>query len=163
MKSTRRIRTANDTLLVALLQDEYAEGNVVGLDLTEGEPMDPIQRGVFDSFRVLRNCIASSTGIASNLLLCDEMLKARQMVSLIGPSIRKRMLCMLTVPRAGNRSPAASRRACPRTRPRDVKVEVGHLFGSYDRRWPMPSQPPCVLRLRLQLEQPRSNRDTAYC
>ncbi|EON68963.1 T-complex protein 1 subunit zeta [Coniosporium apollinis CBS 100218] len=64
---------------LALLQDEYAEGNVVGLDLTEGEPMDPIQRGVFDSFRVLRNCIASSTGIASNLLLCDEMLKARQM------------------------------------------------------------------------------------
>ncbi len=66
---------------VALLQDEHAEGNVVGLDLTEGEPMDPIQRGVFDSFRVMRNCIASSTGIASNLLLCDEMLKARQMVS----------------------------------------------------------------------------------
>ena len=42
--------------------------------------MDPIQRGVYDSFRVLRNCIASSTGIASNLLLCDELLKARQMV-----------------------------------------------------------------------------------
>jgi T-complex protein 1 subunit zeta len=41
--------------------------------------MDPVQEGVYDSFRVLRNCIASSTGIASNLLLCDEMLKARQM------------------------------------------------------------------------------------
>lgn len=66
---------------VASLQDEYAEGNVVGLNLTTGEAMDPIQEGVYDSFRVLRNCIASSTGIASNLLLCDEMLKARQMVS----------------------------------------------------------------------------------
>lgn len=43
--------------------------------------MDPLQEGVYDSFRVLRNCIASSSGIASNLLLCDEMLKARQMVS----------------------------------------------------------------------------------
>ena len=43
--------------------------------------MDPIQEGVYDSFRVLRNCIASSSGIASNLLLCDELLKARQMVS----------------------------------------------------------------------------------
>lgn len=41
--------------------------------------MDPVQQGVYDSFRVLRNSIASSTGIASNLLLCDEMLKARQM------------------------------------------------------------------------------------
>ena len=43
--------------------------------------MDPTQEGVYDSFRVIRNCIASATGIASNLLLCDEMLKARQMVS----------------------------------------------------------------------------------
>lgn len=58
------------------------EGNIVGLNLTTGEPMDPIQEGVYDSFRVLRNCLASSAGIASNLLLCDELLKARQMVSL---------------------------------------------------------------------------------
>jgi chaperonin GroEL (HSP60 family) len=68
-------------LTVAALHDEYMEGNVVGLDLATGEPMDPLQTGVYDSFRVLRNAIASSTGIASNLLLCDEMLKARQMVS----------------------------------------------------------------------------------
>ena len=65
--------------VVAALQDEHADGNVVGLDLALGEPMSPEQQGVFDSFRVLRNSIASSTGIASNLLLCDEMLKARQM------------------------------------------------------------------------------------
>lgn len=65
---------------VAALQDEHAEGNIVGLNLITGEPMDPIQEGVYDSFRVLRNCIASSAGIASNLLLCDELLKARQMV-----------------------------------------------------------------------------------
>jgi len=66
---------------VAALQDEQAEGNIVGLDLATGQPTDPIQAGVYDSFRVLRNCIASSSGIASNLLLCDELLKARQMVS----------------------------------------------------------------------------------
>ena len=70
---------------LAALQDERAEGNVVGLDLTTGEPMDPVQEGVFDSYRVLRNCIASSTGIASNLLLCDELLKARQMSKQGGP------------------------------------------------------------------------------
>jgi T-complex protein 1 subunit zeta len=64
---------------LAALHDEVTDGNTVGLDLATGEPMDPIQNGVFDSFRVLRNCIASSTGIASNLLLCDELLKARQM------------------------------------------------------------------------------------
>ena len=65
---------------MAALQDEHAEGNVVGLNLSTGDPMDPTQEGVYDSFRVIRNSIASSTGIASNLLLCDEMLKARQMV-----------------------------------------------------------------------------------
>lgn len=71
---------------LATIQDERSQGNdVVGLDLNTGEPMDPIQEGVFDSFRVLRNCIASSTGIASNLLLCDELLKARQMGKSGGP------------------------------------------------------------------------------
>ena len=70
---------------VAELQDEVKQGNVVGLNLVTGEAMDPVQEGIFDSFRVLRNCIASSTGIASNLLLCDELLKARQMSRQTGP------------------------------------------------------------------------------
>lgn len=77
------ISTNNFT--VAALQDEQAEGNIVGLDLVTGEPMDPVLEGVYDSFRVLRNCIASSSGIASNLLLCDELLKARQMGRQGGP------------------------------------------------------------------------------
>lgn len=71
---------------LAKLQDGVTEGNVVGLDLATGEPMDPVQEGVFDSYRVLRNCIASSTGIAANLLLCDELLKARQMGRQGGPA-----------------------------------------------------------------------------
>jgi T-complex protein 1 subunit zeta len=70
---------------VAALQDEHADGNVVGLDLATGEPMDPTLEGIYDSFRVLRNCIASSSGIAANLLLCDELLKARQMGRSGGP------------------------------------------------------------------------------
>jgi T-complex protein 1 subunit zeta len=70
---------------LAALQEAHADGNVVGLDLTTGEPMDPVQAGVFDGFRVLRNSIASSQGIASNLLLCDELLKARQMGKPTGP------------------------------------------------------------------------------
>ncbi|EWC45592.1 T-complex protein 1 subunit zeta [Drechslerella stenobrocha 248] len=70
---------------LSALQDEHAEGHVVGLDLTTGEPMDPVSAGVYDSYRVLRNAIASSSSIASNLLLCDEMLKARHMGSKSGP------------------------------------------------------------------------------
>ncbi|KAF7854691.1 hypothetical protein EAF04_010260 [Stromatinia cepivora] len=70
---------------LARLQDEQVEGNIVGLDLKTGEPMDPVLEGVYDSFRVLRNCVASSSGIASNLLLCDELLKARQMGRQKGP------------------------------------------------------------------------------
>lgn len=77
-----------DILIVAALQDEIDEGNVVGLNLATGEAMDPMQEGVYDSFRVLRNAIASSTGIASNLLLCDEMLKARQMVSVVHTALK---------------------------------------------------------------------------
>lgn len=76
---------ANIIITVAALQDEYADGQIVGLNLETGEPMDPELEGVFDSFRVLRNSIASSSGIASNLLLCDELLKARQMGRAKGP------------------------------------------------------------------------------
>jgi T-complex protein 1 subunit zeta len=47
--------------------------------------MDPVQQGVYDSFRVLKQCISSASGIASNLLLCDELLKARQMGRQGGP------------------------------------------------------------------------------
>ena len=70
---------------LAALQDDVIDGNIVGLDLNTGGPMDPVQEGVWDGFRVIRNCIASSQGIASNLLLCDELLKARQMGGKGGP------------------------------------------------------------------------------
>jgi chaperonin GroEL (HSP60 family) len=90
-------------MIVAALQEEHDEGNVVGLNLSTGEGMDPTQEGVYDSFRVLRNSIASSTGIASNLLLCDEMLKARQMVKL---PAQWNIYVLLTISsREGNRSP----------------------------------------------------------
>lgn len=66
-----------DTLeTIAECQDEIDEGAIVGIDLNSGEPLDPTIEGIWDSFRVLRNAISSATGIASNLLLCDELLKA---------------------------------------------------------------------------------------
>lgn len=66
-----------DTLeTLGALQEEQAEGNIVGIDLSTGEPIDPTIEGIYDSFRALRNSISSATSIASNLLLCDELLKA---------------------------------------------------------------------------------------
>lgn len=56
-------------------QDEI-DDRIVGIDLKSGEPMDPTIEGVWDSYRVMRNAISAATGIASNLLLCDELLKA---------------------------------------------------------------------------------------
>ncbi|KAG7885968.1 hypothetical protein KL938_001000 [Ogataea parapolymorpha] len=61
---------------ISACQDEIEEGQTVGIDLNSGEPMDPTIDGIWDSFRVIRNAISSATGIASNLLLCDELLKA---------------------------------------------------------------------------------------
>ncbi|GAA5988878.1 hypothetical protein JCM5350_000994 [Sporobolomyces pararoseus] len=58
------------------LQDEASEGHVVGLDLSTGEPLDPITEGIWDNYRVKRHMIHSSAVIASNLLITDEMMRA---------------------------------------------------------------------------------------
>jgi chaperonin GroEL (HSP60 family) len=42
-----------------LLQDEQAEGNVVGIDLQSGEPFDPTLEGVWDNYRVKRQMLHS--------------------------------------------------------------------------------------------------------
>ncbi|GMM33687.1 chaperonin-containing T-complex subunit [Saccharomycopsis crataegensis] len=62
--------------VISSCQDDILEGRVVGIDLESGEPFDPEVEGIWDSFRVLRNAITGAVGIASNLLLCDELLKA---------------------------------------------------------------------------------------
>lgn len=46
-----------DTLVA--LQDEHAEGNIVGLDLQSGEPFDPTVEGVWDNYRVKRQMLHS--------------------------------------------------------------------------------------------------------
>ncbi|KAJ1649844.1 T-complex protein 1 subunit zeta, partial [Dispira simplex] len=65
---------AQDTIV--MLQDEYADGHVVGIDLKTGDVMDPQIEGVWDNYRVVRHQIHSCAVIASNLLLVDEMLRA---------------------------------------------------------------------------------------
>ena len=62
---------------LVLLQDAYSlDKKPVGIDLTSGEVFDPIAAGIWDNFRVHRNIVQSSTIIASNLLLVDEIMRA---------------------------------------------------------------------------------------
>ncbi|OCB86842.1 chaperonin-containing T-complex zeta subunit Cct6 [Sanghuangporus baumii] len=61
---------------VAALQDEAAEGHVVGLDLQSGEPIDPTVMGIWDNYRVKRQMLNSCSVIAVNLLSTDEILRA---------------------------------------------------------------------------------------
>jgi len=63
-----------DTLLT--LQQEHEEGNMVGLDLFTGLPMDPVSEGIFDNFRVKQQIIESTAFSATQLLYIDEILRA---------------------------------------------------------------------------------------
>jgi len=58
------------------LDDEHKKGHIVGLDLQTGEPMDPVQEGVYDNVTVKKQILEASTIVASQLLLVDEVLKA---------------------------------------------------------------------------------------
>jgi T-complex protein 1 subunit zeta len=58
------------------LQDEQADGNIAGLDLQSGEPMDPTVEGIWDNYRVKRQMLHSCSVIAVNLLSTDEILRA---------------------------------------------------------------------------------------
>lgn len=68
--------------VLALCEDELddaadsEERRYVGVDLNIGDTCDPTIEGIWDSYRVIRNAISGAAGIASNLLLCDELLRA---------------------------------------------------------------------------------------
>ncbi|KIP11651.1 hypothetical protein PHLGIDRAFT_99489 [Phlebiopsis gigantea 11061_1 CR5-6] len=61
---------------VVQLQEEQADGNVVGIDLQSGEPFDPVVEGIWDNYRVKRQMLHSCSVIAVNLLSTDEILRA---------------------------------------------------------------------------------------
>ncbi|XP_044311983.1 T-complex protein 1 subunit zeta [Varanus komodoensis] len=59
------------------VQAEYAEsGQLVGVDLNSGEPMLAAAAGVWDNYNVKKQLLHSSTVIASNILLVDEIMRA---------------------------------------------------------------------------------------
>eukprot|EP01112_Ceratiomyxa_fruticulosa_P021853 TRINITY_DN7842_c0_g1_i1.p1 TRINITY_DN7842_c0_g1~~TRINITY_DN7842_c0_g1_i1.p1 ORF type:complete len:540 (+),score=123.71 TRINITY_DN7842_c0_g1_i1:84-1703(+) len=64
------------TEILIKLQDEHKQGHNVGLDLVTGEPMDPQDEGVWDQYRVLKQVLQSSSVVAEQLLLVDEVMKA---------------------------------------------------------------------------------------
>jgi len=61
---------------IVTLQEEYAQGNVVGLDLKTGDALNPADEGIWDQYRVLKQMLTSSAVIATQLLLVDEILRA---------------------------------------------------------------------------------------
>lgn len=62
---------------IVKLQHEYATTKIpVGIDITTGEAMEPKSLGIFDNYRVKKQLIHSSTSIATNLILVDEILRA---------------------------------------------------------------------------------------
>lgn len=62
---------------IVKLQHEYATAKIpVGIDITSGEAMEPKALGIFDNYRVKKQLIHSSTSIATNLILVDEILRA---------------------------------------------------------------------------------------
>ncbi|KAL6513012.1 T-complex protein 1 subunit zeta [Orobanche hederae] len=58
------------------LTGEHDKGNVVGLNLHTGQPIDPQMEGIFDNYSVKRQIINSAPVIASQLLLVDEVIRA---------------------------------------------------------------------------------------
>jgi len=60
---------------IVSLQEEYSKGNIVGLDLTTGNCLNPIDEGIWDNYRVLRQMINAAAEISTQLLLVDEIIR----------------------------------------------------------------------------------------
>jgi len=66
---------AQDTMIK--LQEKLAAGSkCIGLDVTNGEPMDPDAAGIWDNFAVKRQMLDSAAVISAQLLLVDEVIRA---------------------------------------------------------------------------------------
>ncbi len=58
------------------MQEEHKQGNVVGLDVSTGEALDPAMAGIFDNYLVKKQILQSAPVVASQLLLVDEVMRA---------------------------------------------------------------------------------------
>ena len=48
----------------------------VGIDINSGEPLNPVDHGIYDNYIVKKQMIDSASVISSNLLLVDEIMRA---------------------------------------------------------------------------------------
>lgn len=67
---------AQDTIVKLQEEDRLGGGDPIGLDLSTGEAMKPIDLGVYDNYIVKKQILNSCSVIASNLLLVDEIMRA---------------------------------------------------------------------------------------
>ena len=66
---------AQDSLIS--MQEEHEAGSPkVGVNIHDGEPMDPAAAGIWDNYRVKHQMLDSSAIISSQLLLVDEIIRA---------------------------------------------------------------------------------------
>ncbi|XP_004530495.1 T-complex protein 1 subunit zeta [Ceratitis capitata] len=66
---------AQDTI-VKLTEEDRLNPEPIGLDLSTGEPMKPVDMSVYDNYLVKKQILNSCSVIASNLLLVDEVMRA---------------------------------------------------------------------------------------
>lgn len=62
--------------IVKLQQEYVGTQGAVGLNIKNGEAVVPLEEGIVDNYRVKRQLLHSSTVIATNLLLVDEIMRA---------------------------------------------------------------------------------------
>lgn len=69
---------AQDTIVKLQEEDRLCAttADAVGIDLSTGEPMKPMDMGVWDNYVVKKQILNSCSVIASNLLLVDEIMQA---------------------------------------------------------------------------------------
>jgi len=71
--------------VIVTLQEAAIAGKIVGLDIATGDALSPVEEGIWDQFRVLRQMLNSSSVIATQLLLVDEIMRAGKNVQKSGP------------------------------------------------------------------------------
>jgi len=60
------------------LREEYKNsgGSPVGLDISTGEVLNPVEAGIFDNYCVKLHMLDACSVIARNLLIVDEIMRA---------------------------------------------------------------------------------------
>lgn len=71
-------------VIVRLVHEYATSGKPVGIDLNTGEPVSPLDIGIFDNYCVKKQLLNSCSSIACNLVLVDEIMRAG-LTSLKGP------------------------------------------------------------------------------